>query len=80
MLTCKSFSSVTNPGGQEIGTLKLELGQMDLKPDKSKHGDNVEFIKNASKLLLIINYIDDNAYHFTNWNKATSDLHDYFKA
>ena len=25
-------------------------------------------------------YIDDNAYHFTNWNKATSDLHDYFKA
>lgn len=25
-------------------------------------------------------YIDDNAYNFTNWNKAASDLYDYFKA
>jgi hypothetical protein len=24
-------------------------------------------------------YIDDNAYQFTSWNKATLDLHDYFK-
>jgi hypothetical protein len=24
-------------------------------------------------------YIDDNAYHFTNWSKATSDLIEYFK-
>ncbi len=24
-------------------------------------------------------YIDDNAYHFTNWNKAALDLKEYFK-
>lgn len=46
--------------------------------NKHKIAQHITEITSEKPRALI--YIDDNAYHFTNWHKATSDLDEYFKA